>query len=54
MIENNNINPEDLIDTMPFVDFCNSINNGVESINNLMCFIETKNKDIIEIIENGR
>lgn len=54
MIENNNINLEDLIDTTSFEDFCNSINKGFESINNLMCFIETKNKNIIDIIENGR
>jgi len=45
---------KELIDTIPFDEFCDKVNKSFDSINALMQLIKSGNEDVINIIENGR
>lgn len=45
---------KELIDTIPFDEFCNKVNKSFDSINAIMQLVKSGNKDIINIFENGR
>jgi hypothetical protein len=45
---------KELIDTIPFDEFCNKVNKSFDSINALMQLIKSGNDDIIKVIEDGR
>lgn len=44
---------KELIDTMPFDEFCDNINKSFDSINAMMQLVKSGNETVINIIENG-